>query len=133
MKGLSLVALNVRSLYSKLDELYIRFNDYDFLCFSETWANGSHTDEMLSLKGYELYRLDRCSNEQILNLNNSMKRAGGLIIYVKNDLCKYISLFTCGCSISPNLEQLFILYDRPNVYMNYHLRYDHSNPLFKVN
>ena len=74
MKGLSLVALNVRSIYSKLDELYIRFNEYDFLCFSETWTNNSHTDEMSSLNGFELYRLDRGSEKyQNPGLNSTVK------------------------------------------------------------
>ena len=115
MKGLSLLALNVRSLYSKLDELYIRFHDFDILCFSETLANSSHTDQMLSLYGFELYRLDRGSTPSLSDPKTKVKRGGGLIIYVKNDLSKFISMYDIGCRSSPNLEQLFILYDRPNV------------------
>ena len=115
MKGLSLIALNVRSIYSKLDELYIRFKEFDFLCFSETWTNSSHTDEMLSLHGYELFRLDRMSLVTAVNSNNTVKRGGGLIIYVKREICKFVSVYSDGCKTSSNLEQLFIVYDKPNV------------------
>ena len=106
MKGFSLLALNVRSLYTKLDELYIRFNEFDILCFSETWANSSYTDEMLSL-----HRRDRGS----AGSNRNVKRGGGLIIYIKKELSKFVTVFDQGCKISPNLEQLFILIDKPNV------------------
>ena len=113
MKGHSLLALNVRGLYSKLDQLYIRFHEFDISCFSETWTNASHTDEMLSLNGYELFRLDRgpYMNKQ----GPKTKRGGGLIIYVKKEMSKFISLYEMGCKTSTDLEQLFILYDKPNV------------------
>ena len=62
MKGFSLLALNVRSLYPKIDELYIRFQDYDLLCLSETWTTSGHTDEMLSLHGFNLFKSDRSKN-----------------------------------------------------------------------
>ena len=115
MKGFSLMALNVQSLYSKLDELYIRFNDFDVLCFSETWANSSHTDEMLSLHAYELFRLDRGSAYVNQDPEIKTKRGGGLIIYVRKELSRFITIFEEGSNISPQCEQLFIVIDKPNV------------------
>ena len=44
-----------------------------------------------------------------------LKRGGGLIIYVKKELSKFVSVYNEGCIISSDLEQLFILYDKPNV------------------
>ena len=109
MKGLTVVSLNVRSLYSKLDELYIRFREFDIMCFSETWTNATYTDEMLEMKGYTIFRLDRDSNIGI------HKRGGGLITYVSDKISKYVSVIDYGCQVSSNLEQLFIKLDKPNV------------------
>ena len=108
MKGLSILMLNVRSLYPKLDELYIRFHDFDILCFYETWLNKSYPDEMLKMPNFCLFRLDH---------ENGMhnKRGGGLIIYVKKDLSEYASILSDISRISCDLEQLYIVIDKPNV------------------
>ena len=109
MKGFSILSLNVRSLYPKLDELYIRFKDFDILCFSETWTNPTYTDEMLALSGYDLFRSDRDSSIGI------HKRGGGLIIYVKTTLSKYTTTLEYAKKVTANLEQIFICIDKPNV------------------
>ena len=115
MKGLSILALNVRSLYPKLDELYIRFCDYDFLCFSETWTNSSHTNEMLSLPGFDLFRLDRGIVGQSKKGVKCTKRGGGLAIYAKKEFGEFLNVYDSGCKTSVNLEQLFVILDKPNV------------------
>ena len=44
-----------------------------------------------------------------------MKRGGGLAIYSKKEYGEYMSIYDTGCKISSNLEQLFVILDKPNV------------------
>ena len=111
MKGLSLVALNIRSLYPKIDELYIRFSEFDLICLSETWTNSNYTNEMLEFSGFDLFRQDRTSSNETL----CKKRGGGLAIYVKKGLSEYVTLYSDECTVTPDLEKLFIVIDKPNV------------------
>ena len=112
MKGFSIVSVNVRSLYPKLDEVYIRFNEFDLICLCETWTNSSYTDEMLAINGYKLFRLDR---DQCKDMEQAKKRGGGIAIYIKNELSEYCSIQTEVSSVTVNLEQLFVVIDKPEV------------------
>ena len=114
LKGLKLISLNVRNLYPHLDECYVRFKDFDIICLSETWLNKSYTDEMSSMPGFDLLRLDR-ENGIILNKAGKPKRGGGLAIYVKKDLSKFTKILGELSSVSHNLEQLWISIEKPNV------------------
>ena len=48
-KGFNVLMLNVRSLFSTVDELDTRFNGCDVIALCQTWLNDGHTDEMLNL------------------------------------------------------------------------------------
>ena len=113
LKGLSLLSLNVRGLYSNLNELQIRFKEFDILCFSETWLTSSYTNQMINLIGFEIFRLDR-ETGNIRTKSGKMKRGGGLIIYVKKELAQYTSIIEEASSITPEIEQLWIRIEKPN-------------------
>ena len=113
-KGLKIVSLNVHSLYPHLDELYIHFKDFDILCFCETWLNSSYTDQLISMQGFEIFRLDR-EKGNVKNKMNKPKRGGGIIMYVKKGLSECTTILENESSISENLEQLWIRIEKPNV------------------
>ena len=112
-KGLKILSLNVRSLYPHLNELYVRFKDFDILCFSETWLNSSYKDEMISMSNFDLFRLDR-EKGNITNNAGKPKRGGGLIIYVIKELSRYTQVIENVSTISTDLEQLWIRIQKPN-------------------
>ena len=114
LKGLKIVSLNVRSLYSSLNELTVRFKDFDILCFCETWLNNTYTDQMIHIEGFELFRLDR-EYGNILNKALKLKRGGGLIIYVREGLSKFTEIIPNVSHISGNIEQLWIKIEKPDV------------------
>ena len=41
LKGISFIHLNIRSYFSKKDEIMIEFDKYDIVCFTETWLTES--------------------------------------------------------------------------------------------
>ena len=114
IKGLKIVSLNVRSLYTNLNELYARFKDFDILCFCETWLNDRINDQMISMEGFTIFRLDREKGD-IRSKKGKPKRGGGLIIYVKNELSQYTAIMENTTSISYNIEKLCIRINKPNV------------------
>ena len=77
-KGLKLLHLNVRSLFLKIDQCRIAFEDahLDIMTLSETWLNNSIPTSAVDLANYSSLRLDR----KLANTNK--KRGGGLITYV---------------------------------------------------
>ena len=74
--NLSIVHYNVQSIFQKLDVLNAELNDFDILCFSETWLNASINTEDLLLQSF--------------NRPESKDRAGdthgGVMLYVKEGL-----------------------------------------------
>ena len=87
-KGLSLVHLNIQSLYMssiksnprvKLDEVYSTYaidKDVDIICMSETWLHDNIDDDQIMLAGYqEPYRNDRPN-----------RGGGGVCAYVTNNI-----------------------------------------------
>ena len=113
IKGLKLLSLNVRSLYANLNEMNARFNDFDVLCFCETWLNASYNDQLINMQGFKIYRLDREKGDS-RNKSGKLKRGGGLIFYVKKDLAKYVTIIERISSIKGDIEQLWIHIDKPN-------------------
>ena len=113
LKGLKIVSVNVRSLYSSLNELSIRFKDFYIVCCCETWLNSTFTDQMINIEGFDIFRLDReCGN--ILTKGLKLKRGGGLIIYVKKSLSKFTQIIPQATHISGHIEQLWIKITKPN-------------------
>ena len=70
--------LNVRSLYSKIDQVSHIINKYkyDVFAVSETWLDSTVADSEIAIDGYDVYRRDR-SNDV---------RGGGVCLYVKTML-----------------------------------------------
>ena len=102
-KGFKFIMLNVRSLYSSVDEIALKFGNIDVIALCETWLNETYTDEMLNIPYHKIFRLDRCSGN-IRNGRNNMKRGGGLLFYVSDKYSSDVSL-TSNCSkVTYNLK-----------------------------
>ena len=66
----------MQSIIKKLDVLHAELNDFDILCFSETWLNASTDTEDLMLQSLNiLERKDRAGDMH-----------GGVMLYVKEGL-----------------------------------------------
>ena len=59
VKGMQFYHVNVRSLFSKLNQLEVLFHDVDILCCTETWLDNRFNDEMLKLANMKIFRMDR--------------------------------------------------------------------------
>ena len=114
LKGLKIISVNIRSLYSSLNELSVRFKNFDIICCCETWLNNTYTDQMIEIDGFGIFRLDR-EYGNILNKGLKLKRGGGLIIYVRKSFSESTQIIPKASHISDNIEQLWIKIDKPNV------------------
>ena len=76
-RGLKISHLNVRSLFPKIDEIRMLLKDQpvDIFTVSETWLNGSISDQELYVPGYSLVRQDRLQ-----------KKGGGSAVYVRDSI-----------------------------------------------
>ena len=83
-KGIIMGHLNVRSLWNKFDLINTTFSGscFDIIGMSETWLSSHYGDTILDIDSYSLYRLDR----QTLNVQNNIKKGGGVCLYVKKSL-----------------------------------------------
>lgn len=83
-KGIKLVHLNAWSLIQHFDELAVTFLDgsFDIVILTESWLHLNCTDNLIHVHGYNLHRLDR----QVTNLSGTVKRGGGIIVYVKQGI-----------------------------------------------
>ena len=61
LKGIKFGALNIRSLYKKIDEVGQLLSDskLDFLGLTESWLNSSVSGPELEIDNYDIFRLDR--------------------------------------------------------------------------
>ena len=78
VKGFKLVHMNIRSLPKNIDQLRIILHNssVDVFKLSETWLKGSLNSKLYSVKGFNIYRLDRATN------GRNKKRGGGLVTYI---------------------------------------------------
>ena len=105
-KGLTIVHLNVRSLYKKIGEILLLYKDIDFLLFCKTWFDSRNTVGMISIPNYVPFRLDRCSTDHnLLKEGKIQRRGGGVIIYVKSKWVPYVQIFGDGTVITENYEK----------------------------
>ena len=76
-KGIKIGHININRIYSKIDQLehYIRSNDFDIFCVTETWLNDNVSNSHISIDGYKIFRKDRVG-----------KQGGGELIYVKENI-----------------------------------------------
>ena len=84
-RGFHIAHLNMQSIRNKLPELgiYIKEMNFDVFKISETWLNSTFPNCLLNVDGYNLVRWDR--NWMVEGMN-SVKRGGGLAIFVKQEL-----------------------------------------------
>lgn len=82
-KGLKIIHINARSLLNHFDEFHAGFLDdsFDLVIFTESWLHANCADSLVNANGYTLHRLDR----EILTRTGSVKKGGGITIYVKNE------------------------------------------------
>ena len=113
-KGLKFVALNIRSLYPSIDEVRCKFKSYDVIGVCETWLNNTYDDTLVNIENFTLYRADR-ELGNIITVNNKAKRGGGLALYVGSKFKGHAKQFVTGTRISENLEQLWLMLEKPNV------------------
>ena len=75
-KGLHFIHLNARSMSNKMSEIKIitRESNPAVLSITESWLDESHTNESISIEGYNFVRRDRITH------------AGGVIMFVRSDL-----------------------------------------------
>ena len=114
MKGFNVLMINIRSLYSSIDELSVKIKGYDVIAVCETWLNSSYTDEMINIPEYNVMRLDREAGN-IRSASNKVKRGGGVLFYVHSKFVNYTTIIRDCSKITYNLEQLWICIDKPNV------------------
>ena len=69
---------------------------------------------MVNINGFEIFRLDREAGN-IRAKSGRIKCGGGLVTYVKQNLAKYTSIIEEASSISPEIEQLWIRIEKPNM------------------
>ena len=103
MKGFSIAHVNVRSLTRNLNETYITMDGFDVIGISESWLHDTISSSQIGFDGYILYRQDR-----------TMKRGGGIVVYVKKSLSMYSNLITHYCKTTSGLEQLWLEICKPN-------------------
>ena len=93
-KGLHFIHLNARSMYNKMSEIKLITKESNpaVLSITETWLDDSHTDDSISIEGYNIVRRDRVTH------------AGGVIMYIRSDLAYNHR----GDLQNDNLEDLWI-------------------------
>ena len=73
---ISLLHLNIQSLKPKIDIVRGTLNEFDILCFTESWLNSSTDDKDIHIPGFNTpFRQDRLD-----------RPGGGIIVYCKDHL-----------------------------------------------
>lgn len=74
---LNLCHLNIGSLVPKLDHIRYLFDDVQahVIAFSETWLKSHHSDSLIGIPGYRVFRSDRFR-----------RRGGGVALYIRTEL-----------------------------------------------
>ena len=76
MSVLSIVHLNIQSLYPKLDILETEMQYYDIVVLTETWLTPTRKNDEIMIPNFEIpYRKDR--NDRV---------GGGVAIYIKSGI-----------------------------------------------
>ena len=68
--GHTLVCWNTHSLHPRLDEVeqIIDTASPKIMAITESWLNGSSTNDMIAIDGYNIARLDRTANSDVLKM-----------------------------------------------------------------
>ncbi len=80
LRGIGMAALNICSLFRKLDEIVIMLqsSNIDVLCLNETWLNDTIDSIDLEIPGYTFIRNDQG------NRGNRTGGGGGTMIYMQD-------------------------------------------------
>jgi ribonuclease P/MRP protein subunit RPP40 len=75
---------NVRSIFKKIDHLRVLLSTYncDIFCATETWLHQHHTDNIIAITGYKIYRDDR-STPSVPGESPTTRVGGGVAVWVK--------------------------------------------------
>ena len=91
LKGITFTAWNIRSMFSKFEEILqcVIISDVEFLIITETWLNNNIPDDFIRVDGYNMFRLD-------CDPGFGRTRGGGIVIYAKTRfncvLCEYLNI-----------------------------------------
>ena len=111
IKGMKICHVNTRSLYSKLNQISILYDEVDILCCSETWMDNRFSDEMVSLNGKTIFRCDRCSN---VSSYIDRPTTGGVCIYLENKFAIFTEPIPEFTKVTQDYEIVTVLTTRPN-------------------
>ena len=103
-KGFKLAFVNARSMMYKMIDIKECLKDYDVVGINETWLKETSDEGLIYWEGRVMYRNDR-----------EGKKAGGVLLYVKNELSNYVDVIDNGVLTSDNLEMVSICLSRPHV------------------
>ena len=101
----SMILSNVRSLYSKMDELRLNarygyeYRESCVMVLTESWLHKDIPDSLIDLQGFSCVRKDRDSSSGKI-------RGGGICVYIKDNWCKQFTIMETVCD--PDLELLCV-------------------------
>ena len=87
----SIILANIRSLRNKMDMLHARcrleraFRDICIIALTETWLDGSISDNEVTLDGFTIIRSDR-------TVQSGKTRGGGVCFYINDRWCTNIEV-----------------------------------------
>lgn len=93
----SIILANVRSLRNKMDMLRARcrleraFRDICIIALTETWLDGSISDNEVTLGGFNIIRSDRTAQ-------SGKMRGGGVCFYINDRWCTIIKIHQKICT-----------------------------------
>ena len=107
-KGFSISHVNVRSLVKNLGETYLTMNGFDIIRIIETWLSDRVPDSHIHLANYVFVREDRVGGHQV------KKRGGSIVIYVKSEIHKYLTVLRGISGVTHHCEHVWIAITKPN-------------------
>ena len=104
VKGLKISELNCRSFFKKRAEIMYAFEKVNILGLTETWLDARYDDQFVEWKGTQVLRLDR-----------SNSKGGGVACFIDEDLSAYTSVLDelSTCISEPDLELLSLNIEKP--------------------
>ena len=110
-KGITLLHVNISSIYRKINQLNVLYNSVDFLCCSETWLDNRFHDNLVKIDNMKILRMDRVNNAVTYNVKNT---GGGVCIFIGKLFKDHTTIYTPGSKVTLNFEIITVLVNRPN-------------------
>ena len=108
LKGLKIVHLNIRSIIKHRNEVELFFNNYDFICLTESWLSVKAEDSVIAIPCFVIYRFDRLSE-----IYQVKTRGGGIIVYVKQKWAPFVSKSPDVNIMSTDVEAMWLMFAPP--------------------